>query len=81
MLNAIFKTILLLGILFVMLYVGMNNTHEIGPVGRDWMNVRLTSCFAKTWRISSKAPAWSISIKTAIEVRSFPVGSGIHPGF
>jgi uncharacterized integral membrane protein len=29
MLNAIFKTILLLGILFVMLYVGMNNTHEI----------------------------------------------------
>ena len=29
MIKAVFKTFLLLGILFVMLYVGMNNTHEI----------------------------------------------------
>ena len=29
MLNAIVKTIAFLAILFVMLYVGMNNTHEI----------------------------------------------------
>ena len=29
MIKAVFKTVLLLGILFVMLYVGMNNTHEI----------------------------------------------------
>lgn len=29
MLKAVFKTIALLAILFVMLYVGMHNTHEI----------------------------------------------------
>ena len=29
MLNAVVKTIAFLAILFVMLYVGMNNTHEI----------------------------------------------------
>ncbi len=29
MLKAVVKTFLLLGILFVVLYVGMNNTHEI----------------------------------------------------
>ncbi len=29
MFKAVFKTLALLGLLFIMLYVGMNNTHEI----------------------------------------------------
>ena len=29
MFKAVFKTVALLGLLFIMLYVGMNNTHEI----------------------------------------------------
>lgn len=29
MFKAVFKTLALLGLLFIMLYVGMNNTHEV----------------------------------------------------